>query len=104
MPEERETMLTKDAILRTLARLKPGLAQRYHITQLALAGSFARGEATEQSDVDIAADFQGIDLFDLVDIREIFQEHLGKKVDVIVLSPHINPYLKDRIEKEAIYV
>lgn len=97
-------MITKDNILTTLAGLKPELAHQYRVTQLALAGSFARGEATEQSDIDIVADFHGIDLFDLVDIRELFQKHLGKKVDVIVLSPYMNPYLKDKIEKEAIYV
>lgn len=97
-------MINKNIILTTLARLKPKLEQQYHVTRLALAGSFARGEATEQSDIDIVADFHGIDLFDLVDIRELFQENLGKKVDVIILSPYMNPYLKNRIEKEAIYV
>ena len=97
-------MINKDIILITLAKLKPRLIRQYNITKLALVGPFARDEATETSDIDVVADFHGIDIFDLLDIRDLFQESFGKNVDVIVLSPNMNPYLKTKIEKEAIYV
>jgi hypothetical protein len=64
-----------------------------------LVGSFARGEADEQSDVDILVDLDrsvpfGLGFFGMIgDLQEL----LGRQVDVVTreaLSPHVEKYVK----------
>jgi len=43
-------MYTLDTILQKLRRSKPALQQKYPISAIGLFGSYARGEATENSD------------------------------------------------------
>ena len=49
--------MNRDEILDTLRAHKPVLAERFGVSGLALFGSFARGQATELSDVDILVTF-----------------------------------------------
>ena len=46
-------MLTREEILLTLHEQRTLLSRRYPIQRLALFGSWARGEAREDSDVDV---------------------------------------------------
>jgi len=52
-------MYTLDTILEKLRLHKPALQQKYPISQMGVFGSDARGEATEQSNIDIAVEFNG---------------------------------------------
>jgi len=45
-------MYTLDTILEKLRRHKPELQRKYHISQMGVCGSYARGEATEKSDIE----------------------------------------------------
>jgi len=67
-------------------------------------GSVARGEATEESDIDICIETRNPDMFMLVHIKEDLQDIVQKSVDIVRLRERMNPYLKSRIDKEAIYV
>lgn len=97
-------MPNKDIIISTLKSMKPELAAKYHIDSLALFGSVARGEAREDSDIDIAAKFGAIDLFELAGFKEELEKAFGTKVDIVCMRNNMNPYLKKRIEAEAVYV
>ena len=50
--------MNRDEILDTLRAHKPVLAERFGVSGLALFGSFARGQATDSSDVDILVSFE----------------------------------------------
>ena len=77
------------------------LADRYKAENLRVFGSVARGEANEQSDVDLLVHFRdGASLFDLIDLKEGVEKLLGVAVDV-VSDGGLSPYLKDRILNEA---
>ena len=52
-------MNTKEEIIRFLEQNRGLLSQRYHVTRIGLFGSFARGEQTERSDVDLLVDLDG---------------------------------------------
>lgn len=52
--------MRKDAVLAILIKAKPKLMQQFGIVRLALFGSTARDEASEQSDVDILVAFDGM--------------------------------------------
>lgn len=47
------TSIDKDIILQRLRAIKPELEKDYGVTELALFGSFSRGEQTAESDIDI---------------------------------------------------
>ena len=52
-------MYTLEDIKRILRRHKPELLKKYPISQLGIFGSYARGEAVEGSDIDIAVEIVG---------------------------------------------
>jgi len=58
--------------------------RKYEVTKAGIFGSWARGEASEDSDVDILVDLpKGKSLFDMVGIKQDLEEILFIKVDVV---------------------
>lgn len=73
---------------------------RYRVKKIAIFGSYARGEAKPESDVDILVEFsERKSLLDLVGIEQELSEALGVKADLLT-EKSISPYLIDRIKKE----
>lgn len=69
--------------IRCLRDAMPDLRQRFAVRTLSVFGSVARGEATEQSDVDILVEFdRQVGLFHLAGLRRHLVELLGRPVDV----------------------
>lgn len=87
-----------------LKTYKEKLRHQYGVTKLGFFGSVARGEARQGSDVDIVVKMQKADLFYLVLIKEELQEALHSPVDIVQYRKTMNPFLKKRIEEDAIYV
>jgi hypothetical protein len=54
--------------------------------------------------VDVVVDLERQDLFFLIGIKQELEETLHAAVDVISYRTAMNPYLKRRIDTEAIYV
>ena len=77
---------------------------KYHITRMGIFGSVARGEQTEDSDVDVCLETTKPNLFALVHIKEELQALFGCHVDIVRLRDHMDSLLKTRIEQEGIYV
>jgi predicted nucleotidyltransferase len=60
------------------------IAERYGVRRVMLFGSYARGDATEDSDIDLHIEAGEIkDLFALADFRLDLEDCLNKKVDVV---------------------
>jgi predicted nucleotidyltransferase len=77
-------MLDKEEILQTLRELKDEINSDYKADIAGLFGSFARDEATEESDIDILAKFKkGASYFDLVGMSQFLEEKFNRKVDVV---------------------
>ena len=77
------------------------ICRRNDIEVLLLFGSVARGEDTEQSDVDLLVRFsERKSLLDLVRIEREFSEALGRKVDLLT-EGSLSPYLRDQLLGEA---
>jgi len=96
--------LNRESILAELRHLKPDLTKRFGVSRLALFGSFVRGDAKEESDIDIVIELDEPDLFTMVHIKEALEEDFQRPVDVIHYRPLMNRFLKSRIEREAVYV
>ena len=77
---------------------------RYDIARAAIFGSFARGENTEASDIDILVEFNGQkSLLDLAGLKIALEELLKMKVDVLTYNS-LNPLLRDKILNEQVVI
>ena len=83
--------------------MKPELERKYPITSIGVFGSYARGEANHESDIDIAVDINGIMGLSFVAMADEIEAILGIKTDVIPLRS-IKPEYLPGIEKDIIYV
>lgn len=97
-------MVARAAVLQFLRDHKHDWAERYGVIQIGVFGSVARDEARAGSDLDICVKTATPDPYALVHIKEDIQERLGVPVDIIRVRPAMNPQLKQRIERDAIYV
>ena len=65
------------------------IAQKYQLRAVYLFGSYARGTATESSDVDLLIDTEGTAIKSLLELAAVYcdlEEALGKSVDLLPLS------------------
>ena len=81
------------------------ICRRNDVAMIGVFGSLARGEATEQSDVDLLVKFgKRKSLLALVRLERELTTALGKEVDLLTEAA-ISPYLRDNIlgELQVIY-
>lgn len=77
------------------------LGQRHGVARLSLFGSMARGEATEDSDVDLLADpLPGTSALDLGALLMDVQDLLRRRVD-IVTTRSLSPLIRQQVLDEA---
>ena len=67
------------------------VAKKYNLPAVYLFGSYARGEATERSDVDILIDragsaIHGRGLFGMAAVYNDLREALGKELDLVTVA------------------
>lgn len=70
--------------------------QRKNIRRAAVFGSFARGEETAQSDLDLLIDADGLTLFDVLRMEEELENLTGRKVDLVefrAVKPSLQKYI-----------
>ena len=87
--------------MRALHEQRLLLARRFPIRRLALFGSWARGEAREDSDVDVMVDVDPSIGMGFIELAEELERALGRRVD-LVSRRAIRPAYWKRIEPELI--
>jgi len=95
--------MKKEELIDILRDYKNERANYYGIMTIGIFGSTARGDAREESDVDIVLRIREPDLFMLVGIKEELEERLHRPVDIVTYRDNMNLYLKKRIDEEAVY-
>jgi uncharacterized protein len=97
--------MTKSEILDKLKANKAAIQKKYPVASIALFGSFARGDQTPESDIDILIDLNKPMGWDLVDVLESFEAIFPeRKIDMITWGGLKNSRYKPYIEKDLIYV
>jgi len=95
--------LQKESIL-TILQTNQATLKQFGVAKLAIFGSIVRGEATENSDIDILVSFEKTptskDYFGL----QFFLEDLLEKPIDLVTDKSLRKELRSHIEKELIYV
>jgi predicted nucleotidyltransferase len=96
-------MKSLEIIKRELGKTKVELTKRYPIKSMAIFGSFARNEQTEDSDLDILVDFKDTIGIQFIDLAEDIESYLGIKIDLVSRNGVKDKYLQT-IEEDLIYV
>ncbi len=96
-------MFTLQNIVDKLKQVKPDLEKKYPITGIGVFGSYARGEANLDSDIDIAVHINGTMGLSFVAMADEIEAILGIKTDVIPIRS-IKPEFLPGIEKDIVYV
>lgn len=97
-----------------LKRIIEPIASKYAISAVYLFGSYARGEATDSSDVDILIDREGSNirgLFDLGALYNELNEMLGKPIDLVTTDSIVEteaqrrtPWFAKTLEQERVVI
>lgn len=99
-----DEIMDKEAVISLLKSAKSKFEKDYGLRRLGLFGSVARGGKGASRDVDVVVDLERQDLFVLIGIKQELEESLHTSVDVVSYRKNMNPFLKRRIDAEAIYV
>lgn len=97
-------MKTTSEYIALLRKYMAENAHKYGIVRMGIFGSVARGEQTENSDVDVCVEGQLHGFFVLAGIKQELEELLGCKVDIVRLRDRMDSFLRERIQREGIYV
>ncbi len=95
-------MESKNTIEKILKENKSLLHDKYKVEKIGVFGSYARGEESAQSDVDILVTFYEPIGWEFVDLKDFLEEILNRKVDLVTVKA-LKPQLKDEILKEVVF-
>lgn len=80
------------------------LCRQNDVAKIGLFGSTARGEASDESDLDFLVEFEKRkSLLEVVRFERELSESLGKKVDLLTEAA-ISPYIKDNILRDVMVI
>ena len=90
-----------DEIKEIIKKHKDELKEKYSVKEIGIFGSFVRGEAKEDSDVDILVEFEKpIGLFKFLELEEYLSNLIGREVDLVskkALKPHIGKHILEEV-------
>lgn len=96
-------MVTKEYIKQTLVE-NAGILRNYHIRRIGVFGSYAKGNPTDNSDIDLLVDFsETIDLFAYANLSTTISDIFKKKVDLVEIGG-VKSAIKDRIMNEVEWI
>lgn len=82
------------------------LCRNYHVVELFVFGSVAKGNFTQQSDIDFLVQFSGVnplDYFDnFMDFKSSLEKLFSRNVDLLEIQTLKNPILKKSIDRDKI--
>lgn len=99
------SLIKKDDIL-TIKKIKEiimPILNSKGIKEIYLFGSYARGEADSNSDVDIYCEIGNVkNLYDVVDLNEELEKRLKKDVDLIFSNSRLEKTFEENMRKDLI--
>jgi predicted nucleotidyltransferase len=97
-----ETVPLRAIVSAPLAAKIRELGDTYGVRDIRVFGSFARGDARPDSDLDLLVEYvPGHGGFAFIDFCDKVEELLARKVDVVTQAS-LNPVIRDRVLAQAI--
>ena len=91
--------MKRDEVLKILRAHKGILSARFGVAELAIFGSFARDEATEESDLDVLVRFEGRSTSKgYFGAQFYIEDLLGREVELVTdkaLRKELRPYIEE---------
>lgn len=91
-----------DSVVQRIGSMRRELTERFTVNHIGVFGSFARGDAGPESDVDILVELADPTFDHYMDLKFRLEEVLQRSVD-LVMADTVKPRLKPIIEQEVIY-
>lgn len=95
--------MTQEEIINFLRVHKQEMHERFGVVRIGLFGSYARGEAREDSDIDVAIEMEDYSADGYFGTLHFLEDAFQKRIDLGIES-NFKPVLKPYILKEIIYV
>ena len=100
----QQAILSTDQIRARLATLLPDLRERYSVRTLSIFGSYARGEQTAESDLDLLVEFDKVPgLLSFVNLQHRLEDRLGVRVD-LATQPMVGPRLEPGVQADLVTI
>ena len=84
------------------------LCEKYHVSEMYVFGSVAKGNFSNDSDVDFLVEFHDVDpneYFDnYMNLKESLENLLSKNVDLLEVQTIKNPVLKQSVDRTKIMI
>jgi uncharacterized protein len=95
----------KIPVVKKLEAAAPAIRSQFGVTRIGIFGSFARGEQTKKSDVDVLVDFaEGYaTLRNFVGLADRLEALFRRNVDLITVEG-VDKYIRPGVEAEVIWV
>jgi len=105
MPGQIAAQRRKSLIIRRLEKAAPAIHKKFGVRRLGIFGSFARGEQTQKSDVDVLVDFlPGRETYhNFMNLADFLEELCGRNVDILS-EKWTSPLLKPYIDQDVIWI
>lgn len=95
--------MSRDEILAFLKTHKQEMHDRFGVIKIGLFGSYARGNAREDSDIDVAIEFINNTADSYFNLLHFLEDSFNMKIDLGIES-NFKPIIKPYIMREIIYV
>lgn len=97
-----QKVINKHDIIEFLHKNKLFLKEHFGIRTIALFGSYARGEETSSSDIDLVIDAESVSFKNYCQLKEYLENNFQKSVDLCYLRG-MRSFIRQAIEKDLIY-
>jgi uncharacterized protein len=104
MEHKMENLSIKD-IISQLQRNKGYLYDKFGVTSIGIFGSFARGDNTFSSDLDVVVEMEGErkNIHSFLQLKRYLEKETTKKID-LGFEHSLKPIVREKIKKQIIYV
>jgi len=97
-------IMNKQNIIAIIQSIKPYLKEEFGVEEIALFGSYARGEENNKSDIDLLVKLNKRTLRNYIGVIDYLQEKLNSKVDMTSKNDQLSDRFLKLIGKDIIYV
>lgn len=105
MPGQLASKQRKNTVIKRLEKAASDIRKQFGVKRIGIYGSFARGEQTRTSDVDVMVELaEGYStLGNFIGLADYLEALFKRKVDLITVEG-IDKYICSRVEAEVIWV
>ena len=96
--------MNKQSIIESIKAEKPYLQKQFGVEEIALFGSYARGDEKTNSDVDILVKMKTKTLSNYFSLLDYLEAKFRKKIDLVTKHKDLSEQFTRVIHKDIIYV